>query len=76
VQINETLVNLELITIPGLGTLTARLEKTGKVIDNSNAQVLYVTYCLAGGDLEDLGRKTNGALHAQLLILSAVDEVI
>lgn len=30
---------------------------------------------LAGGDLEDLGWETNGALHAKLLVLGAVDEV-
>lgn len=28
-QINETLVYLEFVTIPGLGTLTARLVKEG-----------------------------------------------
>jgi hypothetical protein len=35
-----------------------------------------MTYSLAGGDLEDLGRKSDGALHAKLLIFGAIDEVI
>jgi hypothetical protein len=33
-------------------------------------------YSLASGDLEDLGWKSDGALHAKLLIFGAVDEVI
>ena len=33
------------------------------------------THSLAGGDLEDLGGKADGALDAELLVLSAVDEV-
>jgi len=36
----------------------------------------FTTRRLAGGDLEDLGGETNGALHAKLLVLGAVDEVI
>jgi hypothetical protein len=39
-------------------------------------QDIYVTYSFARGDLEDLGRKSDGALHAQLLVFGAVDEVI
>lgn len=35
-----------------------------------------MTYCFASGDLEDLGWKSDGALHAKLLIFGAVDEVI
>jgi hypothetical protein len=35
-----------------------------------------MTYSLASGDLEDLGWKSDGALHAKLLIFGAVDEVI
>ena len=31
VEINETLVDLELVAIPGLGTLTARLHAIGQV---------------------------------------------
>ena len=31
VEINETLVDFEFITVPGLGTLTARLGKEGSV---------------------------------------------
>ena len=32
-------------------------------------------HSLAGGDLEDLGGETNGALDAELLVLGPVDEV-
>ena len=35
-----------------------------------------MSYSLASGDLEDLGWKSDGALHAKLLIFGAVDEVI
>jgi len=48
-------VDLELVTVPGLRTLTAR--------------------SLTGGDLEDLGGETNGALDTELLVLSTVDQV-
>jgi hypothetical protein len=34
-----------------------------------------MVYRLAGGDLEDLGREPDGALHAELLVFGAVDEV-
>ena len=33
------------------------------------------TYSLAGGDLEDLGGETDGALDTELLVLGTVDEV-
>ena len=33
------------------------------------------TNSLAGGDLEDLGGETDGALDAKLLVLRAVDEI-
>ena len=32
-------------------------------------------YSLAGGDLEDLGGETDGALDTELLVLSTVDQV-
>ena len=35
-----------------------------------------MTYSLASGDLEDLSWKSDGTLHAKLLVLSAVDKVI
>jgi len=35
-----------------------------------------MTYSLTSGDLEDLGREPDGALHAELLVFGAVDEVI
>lgn len=34
------------------------------------------THSLTGGDLQDLGGETNGALHAELLVLSTVDQVV
>ena len=33
------------------------------------------TYSLPGGDLEDLGGETDGALDLELLVLGTVDEV-
>lgn len=66
----------EFVTIPGLGTLTARLAKEGGTLKTIWAQDLYVTYSLAGSDLEDLGWKSDRALHAKLLVFGAVDEVI
>jgi len=39
-------------------------------------KAMKMTYSLAGGDLKDLGWKSDGALHAKLLIFGAVDEVI
>lgn len=33
------------------------------------------TYSLTGGDLKDLGRKADGALDTELLVLSTVDQV-
>jgi hypothetical protein len=76
VQINETLVYFEFVTIPGLGALTARLAKERGTLKGIRVQGLYVTYSLASGDLEDLGWKSDGALHAKLLVFGAVDEVI
>jgi hypothetical protein len=35
-----------------------------------------MTYSLTSGDLKDLGWEPDGALHAELLIFGAVDEVI
>jgi len=33
VQVNQPLVNLELVTVPGFGTLTARLEKRSNILE-------------------------------------------
>jgi hypothetical protein len=35
----------------------------------------FTTGCLAGADLEVLGRKTNGSLHAEVLGFGAIDEL-
>lgn len=55
VQVDEALVNLEFVTIPGLRTFTTR--------------------SFTGGDFENLGRKTNGPLDTELLVLCTVDQV-
>jgi hypothetical protein len=34
------------------------------------------THSLTGGDLEDLGRETDGAFDTELLVLSTVDQVV
>ena len=34
------------------------------------------TYSLTGGDLEDLGGETDGALDTELLVLGTVDQVV
>jgi hypothetical protein len=34
------------------------------------------TYSLASDDFEDLGREPDGGLHAKLLVLGAIDDVI
>ena len=72
-EVDEALVDLELVAIPGLGTLTARLQTFGVNIgiDSSTTD----TYSLTGGDLEDLGGETDGALDAEILVLGAGDEV-
>lgn len=75
-QVDQTLVDLELVAVPGLRTLTARLFKRynvnttlTKFIESTEA------YSLTGGDLENLGRQTNRALNAEVLILRAVHKV-
>ena len=37
---------------------------------------MFGTYSLTGGDLEDLGGETDGALDAELLVLGTVDQVV
>ena len=54
-EVDEALVHLELVAVPGLRTLTARR--------------------LTGGNRKDLGGEADRALDAELLVLSAVDEV-
>ena len=73
VQVDQTLVDLELVAIPSLGTLTARLQTFGVNIGIDSSTT--ATYSLTGGDLEDLGRKADGALDAELLVLCPVDQV-
>lgn len=55
VEIDQTLVDLHLEAVPGLGTLTAG--------------------GLAGGDAEDLGGETDGALDTEVLVLGTLDQV-
>jgi hypothetical protein len=75
-EVNQTLVDFEFVTIPGLGSLTTRLEREKRALVILRAHRSNETCRLAGGDLEDFGGETNGALHAKLLILGAVDQVI
>lgn len=73
-QVDQALVNLHFITIPGLGTLTARLEK--KVVrETVDGLTTCATYSLTGGDLENLGGKTDGALDTELLVLCAGNQI-
>ena len=74
VQVDQTLVNLELVAIPGLRTLTARLARRSNSLMPVQSRD-GPTHSLTGGDLEDLGGKADGALDAELLVLRAVDEV-
>ena len=67
-------MDLELVAIPGLGTLTARLSRSDDKRPN-NMITSQSTYSLAGGDLKDLGGKTDRALDTELLVLRAVDQV-
>lgn len=73
VEVDEALVDLELVAIPGLGTLTARLRT--RWLTNESQRSKTDTHSLTGGDLEDLGGKADGALDTELLVLGAVDQV-
>ena len=75
VEVDQTLVDLELVEIPRLGTLTARLLQNDEKLVQVLSSHENSTNRLAGGDLEDLGGETNGALDAELLVLRTVDEV-
>lgn len=73
VQVDQALVNLELITIPCLGTLTTRLNY---IISKRFPRMgLQMTYSLTGGDLQDLGGEADRSLDTELLVLGAVDEI-
>lgn len=74
-QVNETLVDLQLKAIPSLGAFTARLatEKRSKTV--LSVYQGKKAYSFTGGDPEDLGGETDGALDAELLVLGTVDEV-
>ena len=74
-EVDKALVDLELVAIPGLRTLTARLEKTAAKLV-CPIKEMRGTYSLTGGDLEDLGGEADGALDAELLVLSTVDQVL
>ena len=75
VEVDETLVDLELVAVPSLRTFTARLERQSSATNYSSYDAKKDTYRLAGGDLEDLSGETDGALDAQRLVLRAVDQV-
>ena len=66
-------MDLELIAVPGLRTLTARLMRICQNPVDSTTRM--IAHRLAGSDLEDLGGKADGALDAELLVLRAVNQV-
>ena len=74
-QVNETLVDLQLKTIPSLGAFTARLATEQKSQKQHCLLPREKTHSFTGGDLEDLGWETDRALDAELLVLGTVDEV-
>jgi len=66
-------MDLELVAIPCLGTLTTRLKKMmSKHITRAKTQA---TYCLTGCDLQNFGRKTNGAFDTELLVFGTADQI-
>jgi len=66
-------MNLELVTIPCLGTLTTRLKKImSKHITRVKTRA---TYRLTGCDLQNFGRKTNGAFDTELLVFGTADQI-
>ena len=71
-EVNETLVDLEFVTVPSLGTFTARL-KTGWAIRAHPSE--SATYRFSRSYFENFSRETNGTLDAQLLVLGTVDEI-
>ena len=74
-EVDQTLVDLELVTVPGLRTLTARLRHQRSVRLHRHIVTWDDTDRLASGDLEDLSGKTDGPLDAELLVLCPVDQV-
>ena len=74
-EVDQALVDLELVTVPSLRTFTARLGGQLSATSYSRYDAKKDTHRLAGGDLEDLGGKTDGTLDAELLVLGPVDEV-
>ena len=71
-QVDEALVHLELVAVPRLRALTTGLHRH---ISTAYSQGQEDAHRLASGDLEHLGRHAHGALHADVLVLRAVDEI-
>ena len=74
VQVDETFVDFELVTIPGFRSLTARL---WRYIDKRllSAPWPKVTHSLTSGDLQHLCGETDRSLDTQLFVLGAVDQI-
>ena len=72
VQVDETFVDFEFVTIPGFRSLTARL---WRCIDKRLLSAPWPrgTHSLTGGDPQHFGGETDGSLDAQLFVLGAVD---
>ncbi len=72
-EVNKALVNLKLVAVPGLGTLTTRLHRN---INKKDWRREHGTHSLTGGNLENLGGQTDGSFDTELLVLGTVDEVV
>ena len=77
-KVDETLVDSHLVSVPGLGTLTAWLSGRGTTESAKAPQQCNdnATHSLSGGVNENLGRETDGSLHSEVLVLCPVDEVV
>ena len=75
VQVDQTLVNLELVAIPGLRTLTARLGGAKRPEYGNTIHKESMTHSLTGSDLEDLCRKTDRTFDTELLIFGPVNKI-
>jgi hypothetical protein len=72
VQVDETFVDLELITVPGLGTLAARLRSQATVMRPVER---WGTYRFPSGDLQYLRREPDRSLNTKVLVICPVDEI-
>ena len=73
-QVDQSLVDFELVTIPGFRTLTTGL-------NNSKDQIYLVfwesiyTHCFTSRNLQYLGGETDWALDTELFVLCPINEI-